>query len=274
MRVNQYSYFLCSKIIELYSKKPLGHPFIELDTAESTNNYAMGLVHKGRLPEGQGMVQHGTTVFAHNQTKGRGQREKSWESEPGKNIALSVILQPQGLSTSQFFLLSKAVSLALCEVLTRYGGKATRIKWPNDIFWNDRKAAGILIENVIKGSRWNFAVVGIGINVNQTDFGSLQQQAVSLKQITGKDHNVLAISHEVLNALQQQYERMFKLPAAVEEGYRNQLYKLNDTVKLKQGSRVFDAVIKDVTSRGQLVVQHAVEETFDVGEVEFLISGL
>lgn len=248
----------------MYSKKPLGHPFIELDTAESTNNYAMGLVHAG-------MAQHGTAVFAHSQTKGRGQREKTWISEPGKNIALSLIIQPEGLSTSQFFLLSKAVALAVSDVLMKICGPGVRIKWPNDVFWNDRKAAGILIENVIKGSSWNYAVVGIGINVNQTDFVELQQQAVSLKQITGKDGDVLAIAHDVIKAIAQQYEMIFKLPAAVEEGYRNRLFRLNETVKLKKGSRVFDARIKDVTTRGQLVVQHAVEEVFDVGDVEWII---
>ena len=145
------------------SLNPIGTPFIELHTVDSTNNYAMGLVHAG-------MAQHGTAVFAHEQTKGRGQRNKAWVSEPGANIALSVIFQPPAFSTSQLFMISKLVATAVLNFFNSYATTDTSIKWPNDIYWRDRKAGGILIENMVNGSTWNWAVVGIGININQVNF--------------------------------------------------------------------------------------------------------
>ena len=169
------------------SLNPIGLPFIELATVDSTNNYAMGLAHAG-------MAQHGTAVFAHEQVKGKGQRNKTWVSGKGQNISLSIILNPELLSISPLFLLSMATAIAVKHLLDHFTNDEMRIKWPNDLYWRDRKAAGILIENLWQGGRWKNAIVGIGININQDDFGELQSRAVSLKQITGKDHDPLSLA--------------------------------------------------------------------------------
>ena len=153
---------------------PIGQPFIELPTVESTNNYAMGLVRAA-------MAQHGTAVFSHEQTKGKGQRNKNWLSSKNQNIAISVIVKPGKLSSSELFVLSMMTAVGVHEFLCRYAGDEVKIKWPNDIYWRDRKAAGILIENIWQAGHWEFAVIGIGINVNQSDFGKLGKKAVSLK---------------------------------------------------------------------------------------------
>ena len=241
----------------------VGTPFIELPQVESTNNYATGLAHAG-------MAQSGTAVFAHHQTKGKGQRQRRWQGEPGKNIAVSVILQPPGLALSQAFLLSMATALGVQRFFANYAGSETKVKWPNDLYWRDRKAGGILIENLVKGSEWKAAIVGIGININQTGFDQLDRKAVSLKQITGKEHSPVELAKELCGYLSQAYDLMHKLPLEVKELYRQHLYKLNETVRLKHGSRVFDAVIKDVSSLGELVVHHATEERFGVGELEWV----
>lgn len=241
----------------------IGSPFIELQQVESTNNYATGLVHEG-------MAQSGTAVFAHQQTKGKGQRHKAWQSEAGKNIALSLILLPQGLSLSESFLLSMATAVGVHHFFTRYAGSETKIKWPNDLFWRDRKAGGILIENIVQGSEWKAAIIGIGININQTRFEKLGTGAVSLKQITGRDNDPVALAKELCTCLEKAYEILQKLPTETTEQYRSILYKLNQTVRLKHGSRVFDAVIKDVTSLGELIVEHATEERFSVGELTWV----
>ena len=247
------------------SLNQIGHPFIELHTVDSTNNYAMGLVHAG-------MAQHGTVVFSHEQTKGRGQRNRKWVSEPRNNIALSVIIEPRGLSSSQLFLLSKTIATGTMNFFNNYAKSGTTIKWPNDIYWRDRKAGGILIENVLQGNDWKYAVAGIGLNINQTQFTGLGNKAVSLKQITGVDYHPLQLAKELCQFLENQFQKFMKQPGSIAKEYQKNLYKLGETVKFKKGSRVFEARVKEVTDRGVLVVEHKVEERFDIGEVDWVLS--
>ncbi|MGN6164515.1 MAG: biotin--[acetyl-CoA-carboxylase] ligase [Flavisolibacter sp.] len=246
------------------SSNRIGSPFIELPTVDSTNNYAMGLVHAG-------MAQHGTAVFAHDQTKGRGQRSKNWYSEAKSNIAISVITEPKELSPSQTFMLSKAIAVGALNFFNSYAQTDVKIKWPNDIYWRDRKAGGILIENVFQGIDWKYAVAGIGLNVNQTHFGNLKNKAVSLKQITGKDWEPLLLAKELCDCLDRAYRNLTTKPQIIAHEYHKHLYKLGEKVKLKKANRIFEATIKSVTDLGQLVVEHAAEERFDVGEVEWVI---
>jgi BirA family biotin operon repressor/biotin-[acetyl-CoA-carboxylase] ligase len=243
----------------------IGTPFVELQRVESTNNYATGLAHAG-------MAQSGTAVFAHHQTKGKGQRSREWQSEAGKNISMSIILHPPRLVLSQSFLLGMATAVGVYRFFSKYAGSETSVKWPNDLYWRDRKAGGILIENLVHGAEWKAAIVGIGININQTNFETLGTKAVSLKQITGKEYEPVVLARELCGQLDEAYALLYQLPDEIKEQYRQHLYKLNQTVRLKHGSRVFDAAIKDVSSLGELVVQHATEERFNVGEVEWLIG--
>lgn len=221
-----------------------------------------------------GMAQHGTAVFTHNQTKGKGQRSKEWVSEKSMNIALSVLIEPVNLKVSELFHLSMMVAVGVSELLLNYVEENIKVKWPNDIYWRDRKAAGILIENVWQGSEWKFAVVGIGININQTDFGTLSPKAVSLKEITGKHLEPVLLAKDLCKILNEKYQLLISGPSQIIQQYKAQLYKLNEKIKLKKDSRVFEALFIDVTTTGQMVVQHAIEEKFDVGEVEWLTNGV
>lgn len=244
--------------------KSIGQSFIELQSVDSTNNYATALIHEG-------MAQHGTVVFAHRQTKGKGQRNKSWITGDALNIAMSVIVETRGLDLSKLFLLSMASANAVYNFFNHYAIEQTKVKWPNDLYWNDRKAGGILIENILSGSEWRFAVVGIGININQTSFLELENKAVSLKQITGKDYDVLQLANELCIHLEQAYKTLFIDEKLVISDYHNNLYKLNEQVRLKKGTRVFNATIKGVTQNGELITQQATEELFSVGEIEWII---
>lgn len=218
------------------------------------------------------MAQHGAVVFTHEQTKGKGQRSKEWVSEKDMNIALSILIEPKNLKVSELFLLSMMVAVGVRQFFLNYA-EEIEIKWPNDIYWRDRKAAGILIENVWQGNEWKFAVIGIGINVNQTDFGKLNSKAISLKGITGKHFEPVILAKELCKNLGDKYQLLISDPSQIIQQYKAHLYKLNEQVKLKKDDRVFEATFTDVTVNGQMVVHHAIEEKFDVGEVEWLING-
>jgi len=250
----------------LSSSNPIGQPFIELLTVESTNNYAMGLARAA-------MAQHGTVIFTHEQTRGKGQRTKEWMSQKGQNIAMSIVIEPNGLQVSDTFFLSMLTAVSVLELFKKYVPDEIKIKWPNDVYWRDRKAAGILIENVWQGNEWKFAVIGIGMNINQIDFGELGSKAVSLKQITGKDFETIDLAKELCKILDAKYQLLFSDSSSIVGQYKLHLYKLKQKVKLKKGNRVFEAEFKDVNNRGQMIAQHAVEEKFDVGEVEWIING-
>ncbi|MEJ7820957.1 MAG: biotin--[acetyl-CoA-carboxylase] ligase, partial [Chitinophagaceae bacterium] len=170
---------------------PVANPLTILTSVDSTNNYAMGMVRDG-------LAKHGEAWFSYEQTHGKGRRGKMWKAEKGKNIILTIVVSTRFLTVYQQFYLSVAVSLACLEFYKKYAGDETKIKWPNDIFWNDRKAGGILIENVVKGNDWQWAIIGIGININQTEFSvDGVFVPVSLKQITGREYDVIALANEL-----------------------------------------------------------------------------
>jgi BirA family biotin operon repressor/biotin-[acetyl-CoA-carboxylase] ligase len=243
----------------------IGQPFTEITETESTNNYAMALAQNG-------LATHGAAYFAHHQTAGKGQRGKQWNSMPKQNIIISVLLDMRWLPVSEQFYLSAAIALAAYNFFSKYAGENTAIKWPNDIYWNDRKAAGILIENIIRGNSWQWAVAGIGININQTTFDEGLKNPVSLKQITGKDFDVMVLAKQLCNNLQQQFSQLQNgNKEVVLKMYNDVLFKKNEKVKLKKDNAIFFCTVKEVNDRGQLIVEGATKNSFDFGEVEWLI---
>jgi len=236
-----------------------------LDTVDSTNNYAMARVQAG-------MASHGMTWFAHEQTAGKGQRGKGWETQPGKNIAMSIVFQPEFLDARQQFYLSATIALVCFEFFSGYAGDETKIKWPNDLFWRDRKAGGVLIENVFHGKKWKWAIVGIGININQVNFGKAVKNPVSLKQITGKEFDTVALAKELYALLIKKIpELTAKSFDKILEDYNTHLYKLNKNVLLKKEGSIFETVIKAVSAEGKLLTVDAADREFDFGEVEWVL---
>jgi BirA family transcriptional regulator, biotin operon repressor / biotin---[acetyl-CoA-carboxylase] ligase len=251
--------------------KPLGLPFIELLSVDSTNNYARQQIHAG-------LAQHGMAFFAHEQVAGKGQRGKVWASEKGENIILSLIVKPQPLQLAQQFQLSACVAVTVQDFFMRYAGDDTKIKWPNDLYWQDRKAGGVLIESVVSSQHstvgnWQWAIIGIGININQTGFPDDLPNPVSLKQITGKNFDTVELAKELCGILEKRFNEL------IEDGFENiyntylaHLYKRKATVKLKKGSKVFQTTIEGISPTGKLITQHAIQEEFGFGEVEWVIT--
>ena len=232
---------------------------IVLDATGSTNNYAMGLISKGSAKDG-------TAVFALDQFAGKGRHEKSWDSEPGKNIVLSIVTQMQWASLFDQFQISIAAALSCVDLIRKYCDNKVFVKWPNDIFVNDSKAAGILIENVIQGTLWQWAVTGIGINVNQKIFSN-DVNAVSIKQLTGNDFDVLQLSLELRELFLQ---RMLLWKEGKNDWiaeYNNALYGRGKKIRLQQGNVVFETMLQGVSEKGKLITSDSMVREWAFNEV-------
>ncbi|MBE7173414.1 MAG: biotin--[acetyl-CoA-carboxylase] ligase [Williamsia sp.] len=242
----------------------IGQNFHVLASVDSTNNYAMAQVHKGT-------ALHGETYFALEQTAGRGQREKKWITTAGENILMSTVLYPAPRLFTDLPLLNMAVALSCYNLLESLAQEKIKIKWPNDLYWNDRKAGGILIENGFQGSQWQFAIVGIGLNINQVVFPPHLPNPVSMKQVLGYDLDVIQLAGKLCTLLQTNYGRLLQGEAdALLTNYNKALYKHHETVRLRQGNVVFPARIEGVDKQGSLLVESSVADRFQTGEVEWV----
>ena len=241
-----------------------GEPFNILPTTDSTNNHAM---NEARL----GQTSDGMAYFALDQYQGKGQRTKTWSSKPGENIILTVVKDCSALELNNQFQLSVAVALACFDFFSAYAGDETRIKWPNDIYWRDRKAGGILIENMVKSGRWDKAIIGMGININQTAFESSDGKPVSLKQITGKTFDPINLAKELCQHLEQRFSMLENQPFdQLLSSYNEQLYKKGEMVPFKRNNILFQAKVIGVGKDGHLLIQHGVEERIPFGEITWL----
>lgn len=252
----------------------IGSPFIEMQSVDSTNNYALAQVHAG-------LAQHGAVFFTHEQWAGKGQRGKTWVAEKDSSLILSAVIDPKHLPITQQFQLSACAAVAFCEFFNNYAGDNTQIKWPNDIYWQDRKAGGILIENVIRSNPthdkspaagWQWAVIGIGININQGYFSAELKNPVSLRQITGRSFDTMVLAKELCAILDKHFTGLIHNGFEAIYGYYNDhLYKKGQQVRFKKGTRTFEAMIRSVSTEGKLVVQHGTEEELVWGEVEWVL---
>lgn len=234
-----------------------------LDSVDSTNNYAMALIKSEEIAGVK-------AVFAMEQTQGKGRRGKNWKSNKGDNIILSVPQQMQWLSVSQQFQLSVAVSLGCYHFMSEYSPGNVFIKWPNDIFINDTKAGGVLIENIIKGTLWQWSVIGIGLNINQEKFEDFIIKATSLYIITKKKYNVLQLTEELYSCVLNEIENLKSgnFLQMLDE-YNQNLFARDRMVKLKKQNIVFETRITGVSGSGQLITQDALERRFDIDDVQF-----
>ncbi len=243
----------------------IGKPFTELIEVDSTNNYAMAQVQKGT-------AKHGHTWFAHQQTAGKGSRGKSWKTTAGENVMMSVLLRPKPLLLSQSFFLTAAVALSAHDFFVRYAADSVSIKWPNDIYWRDRKAAGILLENSLRGAEWQWSIAGIGININQTTFDPALPNPVSLKQVTGKTFDTIALAKELCERLDARYQQLLLDKHSILADYNTVLYRKDQPAKLKKGNIVFNCIIRQVTADGHLQVEGAGQSSFAFGEIEWVLA--
>ena len=249
---------------------PIGLPFTELTEVDSTNIYAMNQVKTN-------MAGHGAAFLAQKQWAGKGQMGKVWEAESGQNILLSVVLDPKKLvfngSELEPSIVSMLIAVGCFNFFITYAGDETRIKWPNDIYWRDRKAAGILIENSFRGPIWQWSVAGMGVNINQTEFGTELQKAVSLKQMTGKTFQVPALAKELCSHIEAALQMVVdKGPDTLLALYNNALYKKGEQVQLDIEGQKITATICRVLSNGHLEIEteNGSKQSHALGAIQWL----
>ena len=219
-----------------------------MDYTSSTNEYTQALLKTEKIPEG-------TVIFTTNQTKGKGHYGSEWISEPGKNLACSIVLHPNFLQVENQFNLNIAISLAVYDLLRKHLKENVSIKWPNDIYYLNYKLCGILIENTINGAALSATVVGIGININQTTFPSNIPNPSSLKAITGKDYDVREIAEDLCSFIEKKYLQLRNgNQTKLWEEYKTSLYRKNKWTKYESEGIGFDAKIADIAPDGQLIL--------------------
>lgn len=232
-----------------------------MTTCHSTNDEAALLVEKQNVIEG-------TIVTTDNQTAGRGQRGNSWDSAPGKNLTFSIILKPGFVAIVQQFDLNIAVSLGITDYLnTEKNG--FEVKWPNDIYFNDRKVCGILLHNTIKGNHIAHTIAGIGLNVNQQEFDLPSATSISL--ITGKVYNLQEVFERVITSIEKRYLQLRRREIdQLKQEYLQRMYRFGQDCLYRAGD-VFSGRITGVSDEGRLEIETGKGmRQFGFKEVEFL----
>ena len=241
-------------------------PLIHINETNSTNNYLQSLCSEQKVEEL-------TVVVADFQTSGRGQRGNSWESDPGKNLLFSTVIFPEFLEARRQFLISQVISLAIKEELDTYTTDIS-IKWPNDIYWHDKKIAGILIENVLSGSTFSRAIIGMGLNINQKNFYSDAPNPVSLHQITGHTYKIEKILDEFTEDFGKRYTDTFTNSSdRIHKEYIAALYRNDGVYPFYSDGNIFHASIADVELDGHLLLltESGEKKRFAFKEVSFLL---
>lgn len=196
-----------------------------------------------------------TVVVADFQTSGRGQRGNSWESAPGKNLLFSTVIFPEFLEARRQFLISQIISLAIKEELDTYTTDIS-IKWPNDIYWKEKKICGMLIENDLMGRNISQSIIGIGININQEIFHSSAPNPVSLLQITEEEHDLFEILKNIMLRIQSYYSLLKKGDTtSIACQYEKSLFRREGMHRYKDANGEFLARIVCVEPEGKLILE-------------------
>ena len=216
----------------------------------------------------------GDVVWADFQTAGRGQRGHEWHSRKGENLTFSVVLEPTFVPIAEQFSVSEVVALSLVDMLAEYDINA-KIKWTNDIYVGDRKLVGILIEHSLAPSSLRRTIVGVGINVNQTEFDASLPNPVSMAQLLGKELEAEAVLNRFISHLQRNYEVLRSGgKTELHNRYNALLYRKNEyhTYALPSGEK-FRAKIVGTAPSGALRLEseEGTAKDYLFKEVEFMI---
>ena len=213
-------------------------------------------------------------VSADEQTAGKGMGSNGWESEAGKNLTFSLALDMRFLPAERQFLLSKAVALGLIQALDDLLPKEKlHIKWPNDIYFENRKLAGILINSTIKSNMMDVSIVGIGLNVNQMQFFDWPTHPISLKMITGEDYDLQLLLEQIAEGVLIKEEQLKTNPSAIEQDYLKRLFRYRTWGDYEVEGKKLRLFMTGIDPFGRLLLIDEAEKTycFDIKEIKFLL---
>ena len=234
---------------------------IHIDETDSTNRW---------LAEHRTEGQNPCVVVADYQTAGRGCGTNKWESERGKNLLFSMLIHPTEIPVNKQFVVSMAVANSIAAVVAKYvTSQAVSVKWPNDIYIDDKKVCGILIENRLQGGVIKDSIIGVGLNVNQLCFVSDAPNPVSMANITGRQFDREQLLQELLEAFQQEWADL----EGVRERYLQQLYRRKGFFRYRDAYGECTAEIVTVEADGHLVLQDVDGRTnrYAFKEIQFVI---
>ena len=244
----------------------IGHRIIKLDEVPSTNSFLIELVREYDVPQG-------TIILTEEQTSGRGQRTNTWESEKGLNLTFSFLLYPHFLDIMRQFEISKIVTLGISDVLMQIGINDVSVKWPNDIYIGNDKVCGILIENSLVGSSLEHSVVGVGLNVNQTEFISDAPNPISIKQVTGETADLTLLMDQLSDRFNYWYEKLYDgYNDEVDKEFESRLYRRLGYHPYRENGDSFLAKIIGINEVGQLILEkgNGERKQYHFKEVEFM----
>lgn len=250
----------------VFNTEFLGKHFIYLESVDSTNDYLSALVSE-KLPEG-------TTVFSELQHKGKGQANAVWKSQACQNVLVSILFYPTFLKPQNQFIFNQTISLGVYDFAKTHLGDAIKIKWPNDLFYGEDKLAGILIETSIQYDKVNSAVVGIGLNVNQTEFSKDLLNPTSFKKIKGKHFDRIQLLKDLLKSLEFYYLKLKNGEIDfIKEKYLKALlgYQEERKFKIQNSEKAFSGIILGTNPNGKLIlnIEDKIQEFFNK-EIIFL----
>jgi BirA family biotin operon repressor/biotin-[acetyl-CoA-carboxylase] ligase len=242
----------------------IGQKILRFDRVDSTNNYTANLLKEGK-------IEHGTVIMADSQSAGRGQRGANWTSNAGENLLFSMFVAPDNLSVENQVVLTHFASLGIVEVLRKIGISA-EIKWPNDIYVNHKKIAGILIENSIKGGLIANSIIGIGLNVNQDHFEHIV--ATSIKQETNNFHSIDSVVFKLIDELTiLWYHIQCNDFQELKTRYLESLYLKGVKATFEDVTGKFEGIIEGVSEKSYLQIRKAGDlKEYDLKEISFLLE--
>jgi len=248
-----------------FSRLIVGQKIVVLKRVDSTNNYIKRELAKSTP------FSEGTVIMAEDQYSGRGQAQNKWLSPPGLNLTFSTVLYPSFLSPESQFELNIAISLAINDVLSEIIGSDIKIKWPNDIYYRNSKVGGVLIENSIQGRSLKSSIIGIGLNVNQTEFDPQLVHVTSLKNILGRDVELKELLTALCKSIENRYLKITSDHSAHRAEYLRCLYRYNEKHKFVNKEEFF-GIITGVDEVGRIVIDSEGEQkVFSFKEVSFVI---
>ena len=243
----------------------IGSNLLFFENLPSTNIQTSDILRKNNLQEG-------TIIYTNYQSAGKGYSGNSWESEKDKNLLISIVLFPSFMKPEDQFYISMTISLGICDFLLRFIPGCS-IKWPNDIYVNNDKIAGILIENSVSGNKIDFTIAGIGLNINQEKFLSNAPNPVSLSLLSGISYDLPDCMNNLAIDLDKRYKQLIAGNSSeIKKEYVSKLYRLNEWSKFIDIRGNFTGRILTVGDYGRIKIEKQNREIneYSFKEIEFI----